>query len=58
MQIIRRLTCPKCDGKKLIRGDECPLCKGSGKVLSHPKGEAEHGHNTKSRAGGTLPKNP
>lgn len=43
MQILRRLVCPRCNGKKNLNGDECPSCRGEGKVKTVHMGEAEQG---------------
>lgn len=43
MKIYRRLVCPRCNGSKRDRGDECGACHGDGKVTAphHLRGEAE-----------------
>ena len=42
MEILRRMTCPKCNGTKFESGDKCKTCCGEGKVTTphHMRGEA------------------
>lgn len=37
VNVLHSERCPKCEGRKFVNGNKCPLCKGSGEVLIHKK---------------------
>lgn len=37
INVLHTERCPKCDGRRFINGNKCPLCKGSGEISVHKK---------------------
>lgn len=37
INVLHTERCPKCDGRRFVNGNKCPLCKGSGEISVHKK---------------------